>query len=167
MSTRRKTPRLARPGEVLTLVDEMMASPVNPMPEADAADRVAVARLHLANIQTAPVPTVMDWRVCAMVGNVVEVMIELGYIDDPDDLLMDGQAALKDAAERALERTGVIRFTGDELRVVGELIDGFADILGYLPHRKVIRAFRETDKRMRALDAGQRRPADYVARRRA
>lgn len=165
MSTRRKTPKPPRPGESFTLVDEMMASPTAPMPAADAADRVSVARQHLAEIQTAPAPTVMDWRVCAMVGNVVEVMLELGYIDDPDGLLMDGQAALRYAAERALDRTGVIRFTGDELRAVAELIDGYADILGFLAHRKVIRAFRETEKRMRALDAGQRRPGDYVARR--
>lgn len=165
MKTRhKKGPPRPVPGESYTLVDEMLASPSNPMPPADASERVRAAREHLAQIQTAPRPALMDWRVCAMVGNVIEIMLELGVVQDHQGLLPDAQEALKEASERALSTGAPIRLTGRGLTSVTWLIDSFEEILALVPHRTMIRAFRETDKRMRMLDRGQRRPGDYIAR---
>lgn len=163
MSTRRKnSPPPARPGEAYTLVDEMLASPDHPMPPADAAERAGAARAALEDLQTAGNPAVMSWRVCAMVGNLIETMLELGFIDDPTGLLPEAQEALRGAAERALARQVPIRFTGQALAAVTWMIDGFEDVLTATPHRKMIRAFRETSKRMVMLDRGARRPTDYI-----
>lgn len=166
MSTRRKTPPPAGPGESLTLVDEWFASADTPMPAADAAERVRIVRHHLEQIKTAPNPDTMSWRVVAMVGNVIENMLELGIIDDDTGLLPDAQEALRVAAERTIERGTPIRFTGPGLEAVTWMVDAFADLLGSVPHQKVVRALRLTDLRMRAIDSGQRRPGDYVAKRR-
>lgn len=168
MSTKRKgSPAPPKPGESLTLVDEMLASPTEPMPAADAATRVAVARLHLERLQTMPSPGVMDWRVCAMVGNVIEVMIEFDLAQDPDGLLQDAQAALLEASERALTKGAPLRFTGRGLTAVTWLVDAFEALLAEAPHRTMVRVFRETDKRMRALSQGRRRPGDYIAKNRS
>lgn len=163
MSTRRKRlPPPSRPGDMFTLMDEMLASPVNPMPVEDAAQRVAAALLHLERLATEPEPSVMDWRVCAMVGNFMEVLLELGIAQDPDGLLDDAFAELRAAAERNLRAGKTIRLTGTGLVKVRALIRDFGDILAEAPHRTMIRAFRETDKRVRSLDRGGARPTDYV-----
>lgn len=163
MSTRRKTPKPGAPGESFSLAEELIASPTNPMPAPDAAERVRVAREHLERLQYAAEPTVMDWRVCAMVGNVIEIMLELGIVQDAQGLLQDAQAALLEASERALNRGAPIRLSGTGIKSLTWLVDSFEDILTLVPHRTMVRAFRETDKRMRALNLGQRRPGDYIA----
>lgn len=164
MSTRRKrTPPVGRPGDMYTLMDEMLASPTAPMPASDAASRVAAALHHLERLATEPTPGVMDWRVCAMIGNVMEVMLELGLAQDPDGLLVDAFAELRAAAERNLRAGKTIRLSGTGLVKVRGLIRDFGDILEQAPHRTMIRVFRETDKRVRSLDRGGVRPTDYVA----
>ncbi len=101
MSTRRKKlPPPGRAGDSFTFMDELMASPIEPMPASDVASRVAAAQFHLERLATAPEPSVMDWRVCAMVGNVLEVMIELEIAQDPDGLLAEAFAALRAAGLR-------------------------------------------------------------------
>jgi hypothetical protein len=148
---------------MFTLMDEMLASPTEPMPADDAASRVAAALHHLERLATEPAPNVMEWRVCAMVGNFMEVLLELGIAQDPDGLLVDAFAALRAAAERNLRAGKTIRLTGPGLVAIRGLIRDFAEILEQAPHRTIIRAFRETDKRVRSLDRGGRRPSDYVA----
>jgi hypothetical protein len=162
VTRRRKTPA---PKDAYTLVDELMASPTAPMSAADAAVRVNAARRALEHIQTADKPAVMDWRTCAMVGNVIEVMLERGSAQDPDGLLADAQRALRQASERAIREGVPIRLTGPGLTAVTWMIDSFEEMLAVAPHRMMIRAFRETDKRIRELDRGARRPGDYIIKR--
>jgi hypothetical protein len=165
MSTRRKVPKPA--GTSLSLVDEMLASPVHPLPPADAAERVRAAREHLEQLQHAAEPTVMNWRVCAMVGNVIEVMLTMQLIDDPDRVLANAQGVLRAASEHALAHDVPPRLVGVEASAISDLIDAFEHVLAEVPHRTMIRVFRETDVLMRRLNAGQRRPGDYVAKTRA
>jgi hypothetical protein len=162
MSTRRKVPKAT--GQSYGLVDEMLASPVNPLPAADAADRVRAARASLEALQHATEPAVMDWRVCAMVGNVIEVMLSMELIEDPAGVLADAQGVLRAASEHAIEHNVPPRLVGAEVRAVEALVDAFELVLTTKAHRTMIRVFRETDVLMRRLNQGQRRPGDYVAK---
>lgn len=163
MSTRRKKIPLPRPGESFTLVDEMMASPVRPMPAADAADRVRDARSHLASLTHGAEPTTMDWKVCATVGNLIEIMLEFGLIQDDDGLLANAQRVLKDVAEHAITHNVAPRLVGAEVQFVEAIVDAYEHVLAELPHRTMLRVFRETDKRMRMVKLGHVRAGDYVA----
>lgn len=163
MSTRRKVPKPA--GSSLSLVDEMIASPTAPMPAEDARQRVAAAREHLDALQHAAEPTVMNWRVCAMVGNVIEVMLGLGLVQDDEGLLANAQRVLRAASEHAIAHNVPPRLVGAEVQHVAALVDAFEQVLAEVPHRAMVRVFRETDVLMRRLNQGQRRPGDYVARR--
>jgi hypothetical protein len=162
MSTRRKVPKPT--GTSFTLAEQLMASPVHPLPVADAAERVRVAREHLERLQYAAEPAVMDWRVCAMVGNVIEVMLGMGLLRDDERVLANAQGVLRAASEHALANDVRPRLVGVEAEHVRALIDAFEQVLAEVPHRTMIRVFRETDVLMRRLNAGQRRPGDYVAK---
>lgn len=162
MSTRRKVP-VSRPGESFTLVDEMMASPVKPMREEDAAERVRNARSHLTALTHAAEPTTMDWKVCATVGNLIEVMLELALVQDDDGMLANAQRVLKAAAEHAITHNVAPRLVGIEATFIEALVDAYELVLAEVPHRTMIRVFRETDKRMRMIKLGHVRAGDYVA----
>lgn len=161
MSTRRRgTPPPRKLGEAqLTLFDELAASPTVPMPKAFAEARLKDARKHLEYLAVGDDPTRYHWVVVATVGNVIEVMVELGMIQDPGGLLQDAQQVLKDCADYALDHGVPPRLVGAEVHAIEALLDAYADVMAALPHRDFIRAIRETDKRAR----GQKRPGDYDA----
>lgn len=164
MSTKRnhKRPRVPD-GDRFTLVHELMASPVDPMPADEAAGRVRVAQHYLDELLTAPAPSVLAWRCCAMVGNVMEVLLELDIVQDPDVLLAEAFQALREAATRNVSTGAPIRLTGPGIVAVRTLFREYGEILAQLPHRTVINAYRQTERRLYAVDAGIKRAGDYVA----
>jgi hypothetical protein len=161
MSTRRRgvpPPKPGLTGYNFTLLDELRASPDHPMPERDAARRVAEVRKNLDALAHGTQPDKVNWRLVALAGNILEVMRELDMINDPDDLLADSFGVLRSVAEYATQHGVPPRLVGAEIAIVDGMVQAFADALAGLPHRTVIRAMRETDKRMRVL-----RPTDYDA----
>jgi hypothetical protein len=141
------------------LFDELTASPTEPMPKVFAEARERDARAHLEYLATGDDPTRYHWKVCAMVANIIEVMGELGMVQDTAGLLQDAQQVLKDSADYAIAHGVPPRLVGPEVRAIEVLIDAYADVMEALPHRDFIRAVRETDKRLR----GTKRPDDYDA----
>lgn len=161
MSTRRRgvpPPKPGLTGYNFTLLDELQASPDQPMPAADAARRVAEVRRNLDALAHGTQPDKVNWRLVALAGNILEVMRELDMIQDPDDLLLDSFGVLRAVAEHATQHGVPPRLVGTEIAIVDGMVQAFEDVLKEMPHRSVIRAMRETDKRMRVL-----RPTDYDA----
>lgn len=163
MSTRRKRTYRLDPRDSFTMIDELMASPTEPMPAAMAADRVATAMRHFQQITTALAPTSLDWRCCAMIGNIMEVLLELEIVQDPDKLLQDAFQALRAAAGRNIAKGLAIRLDGPGMASVRTLIEQYGEILAAAPHRTIINAYRQTERRMVAMDAGKLRAGDYMA----
>lgn len=159
MSTRRRgLPPLPKDRPTFTLFDEMAASPTDPMPAGFAEARLKDARSHLEYMITGDDPTRYHWKVIATVGNIIEVMDELGMTTDAHGLLQDAQQVLKDVADYSIEHGTPPRLVGAEITAIETLLDAYADVMATMPHRDFIRAVRETDKRMRAP-----RPSDYDA----
>lgn len=164
MSCRRKqTTRRFDSSEMFTLAEVMLASPTEPMPAADAAKRKADTEYHLNQLATAQSPTVLDWRVVSMVGNVFKILLDRGIVEDNDGLLDEAFQALKDAAGRNIAKGANIRLSGPGLIAVRAMVREWGELLDQAPHRTMLQVFREVHRRLMDIDAGMRRPEDYVA----
>lgn len=142
---------------MFTLVDEMLASPTEPWPESEFAARVMAARASLERLQVPRPATAFgsDWAVLTMVGNLVTVLLERGHIADPDGLLADARAALQAPLERYTDRAGLLSISAAEARVVGFVIDDWDEVMRGLPARTMVRACRECERRVAAIDNGR------------
>jgi len=138
--------------EMFTLAEMLIASPTGPMPAWDAQKRHADTLHHLEQLATAPAPTALDWRTVAMAGNVMEVLMDQGIVQDPDGLLYQAFEALR-AAARRFSAGGHIRCTGPELVAVRAMVRDWGEILEACPHRTLIQAFRRVYADIQKRDA--------------
>lgn len=153
-----KRRRPAQP-RTYTLLDELAASPTDPMP----ADR----RLHqltrmwqgLAALETAPEPTRDDWRVVSDAVNLLETLVEMQVLEDGQGLLQDAVASMAAAGKRAI-RGATIRLDGQGIRAVRAVLEDYAAAIEILPARVMVRAHRKTEARIREISSGRRRPHD-------
>lgn len=143
-----------------TLWHEITASATEPLPLAKRTHQVTRMLQGLASIEQAAVPTTEDWRLCSDAVNLVETLVvELQVAEDTQGLLDDAIAALA-AAGRRHQGGMPIRLDGPGIRAVRGVLADYADLLGVLPARIVIRAHRLTERRIAAILAGKRRPHD-------
>jgi len=143
-------------------IDELMASNIEPMPEAK--QRYQLTRMYqgLHAIETAKKPTLDDWSVVADAINLMEVMIrDLKICNDGSGLLDDATNALKQAAER-YQSLGVLRLDGAGIQAVRAVLEDYADTLSILPHRTMIQCHRIAEKRLRDMLAGKVQSHDVI-----
>lgn len=143
-----------------TIMDELMAHPKNPLPEKSRLHQLTVMWQGLAAIETAPEPTVNDWRVVSDAVNLMETFIrDMRVADDTHGLLADAVAAMAHAGKRRLQG-GQIRLDGPGIQAVRAVLEDYAALLDQLPHRTVIQCHRITERRMRKILAGIKEPHD-------
>lgn len=135
-------------------IHELMASPTEPMPAGTFDQRIADTMASLERIG-AGTARLLDWAACCSAANTVETLLARRELDDPDGLLRDAFAALKDAAGRLQTATDPVQLDGNALEDVRDMLDGWADLLRTKPARTIVRAERETDRRARDLAAGR------------
>jgi hypothetical protein len=150
MSTRRRnTPHPNDMGMHYTLLDELRASPTEPMPEATRRARMADIRKHFHELAYGLAPTRREWKVIAVVGNMFETMLRFKMVEDPHGILAAAQSVLIQVAEHALDNSVPVRLVGTEVAIIETLIDAYGDVLEALPHRDIIKVARETNIQMR------------------
>lgn len=155
-SKRRPAPREKR----YTLLDEMAASPTEPLPVAWKTYQLTRMYEGLAAMEKAPSPTTDDWRVVSDAVNLMETLIETMQVcEDSSGLLMDAITALAVAGKRN-RAGGTIRMDGTGIQAVRALLSDYAALLEVLPARVMIRCHRLTEKRLHDLLDGKRRPHD-------
>lgn len=142
---------------LFTLVDELMASADKPWDKATWEHRVKAARDALTRLQSPRHPLNLggDWAVLTMVCNLVMILVGLKHLQDPDGLLADAKAALQAPLSRYTDADGMIALQPAEARVVGFLLDDWQEAMEALPARDMVRACRETERRVAAMDAGR------------
>lgn len=152
---RRHKPRLT-----YSLLDEVMASDTEPMPQAKRTHQITRMNQGLAAIARGTDPTVDDWRVCSDAVNLMETLVvEMEIADDSDDLLQDAIVALASAGRR--HKGGMaIRLDGPGINAVRSVLQDYESLLDELPARTMVRAHRLTERRIREILAGKRRPHD-------
>ena len=143
-----------------SMVDELLASATAPLPEAKRLHQLTVMWQGLAALETAPEPTINDWRVCSDAVNLMETLIrDMRLCDDTHGLLQDAVTAMAMAGKRHLQGKP-IRLDGPGIQAVRAVLEDYAHMLDMLPHRTVVHCHRLTEKRLNLIHRGQRQPHD-------
>lgn len=151
------------------LMDVMLASPTMPLPPE--LRRHQLMRMHqgLEAMEKAPQPTTEDWRVVSDAVNIMETLVENGpwpdcdgqpvEITDTSGLLSDAVTAMALAGKRH-KAGGNIRLDGAGIQAVRGVLEDYGDLLDALPARTMIKAHRETERRLHEILSGKKRPHD-------
>jgi len=148
------------PVHTYRMLDVLLASPTEPLPEAKRVHQLTRMWLGLAQIERAQQPTIDDWRVCSDAVNLMETFIrQLGVSEDASGLLDDAVAALA-AAGRRHAQGQPLRLNAAGIQAVRAVLEDYAELLDQLPARIVIQAHRLTERRIQQILAGQRQAHD-------
>ena len=179
MSRRKRTPV-----HVYTygVIDELMASTTEPLSAEKRAWQLARMRHALQTIESGDQPTPVDWRLCSDAVNMLETLTTSGATMTDDDgnpcsgwwpgcdgepvrvtdasgMLKDAITALATAGRRHFSH-GAIRLDGPGIQTMRAVLDDYADLLAALPARTIIRAHRQTEKRIHDISRGKKKPHD-------
>lgn len=114
----------------------------------------------LASIETQPNPTTDDWRILSDAVNLMETLVTMGEVEDESGLLMDGVRALAEAGRRHMQQGLPIRLDAKGMHAVRAVLEDYSYVLENLPARTMIRCHRATEKRIREILAGKKKPHD-------
>jgi uncharacterized protein YyaL (SSP411 family) len=143
-----------------TLMDELTASPTEPMPAEFRRHQLTRMYDGLAAMEKAESPTTSDWRVVSDAVNLMETLIEtMKVCQDESGLLMDAITAMAMAGKRH-RAGGAIRLDGAGIQAVRAILEDYAALLDMLPARVMIRCHRLTEKRIHEMLDGKRKPHD-------
>ena len=138
-----------------TLVDEIVASPVTPLPADFKRHQLTRMWGGLVALETAPAPSNDDWRVVSDAVNLMETSIrDMQICQDPGNLLNDAVHALAMAGKRKVDDGKALRLDGPGIQATRAILEDYAALLDVLPHRTVVRCHRITERRMRKVLAG-------------
>lgn len=156
MSRKHNSRRQAKPKHY-SILDEMMASPSEPLPPDYRRHQLTRMYGGLHAIETAPAPTTDDWRVVSDAVNLMETLVmEMQVCEDASGLLIDAITGLALAGKRNLAG-GAIRLDGAGIQAVRAILSDYAALLDVLPARTMIRCHRLTERRIHELMEGKRR----------
>ncbi|MEY5098194.1 MAG: hypothetical protein RJA36_913 [Pseudomonadota bacterium] len=144
-----------------TMMDELMASPTQPIDGHRRLHQLTRMWEGLAAMESAENPTPDDWRVVSDAVNLRETLIAEGVAMDPAGLLQDATAGMTRAGRR-MPDDGKIRLDGEGMKAVRAILEDYADLLEVLPARIVIRAHRKTEKRIQEILHRKRQSHDVV-----
>ncbi|PKO71092.1 MAG: hypothetical protein CVU23_06195 [Betaproteobacteria bacterium HGW-Betaproteobacteria-17] len=157
MSRRKRSPAHAY---TYSMVDELLASPTEPMPVAKRTLQLSRMWEGLVAIETGAEPKAVDWRYCSDAVNLLETLVrEMHVAEDTTGLLQDAITALAHAGQRHFTH-GTIRLDGPGMRAVRMVLESYADLIEQLPERTVVRAHRLTERRIFQINSGQGRQHD-------
>jgi len=141
------------------LLDVMMASATQPLPEPKRRHQLLRMMGGLASIEKGDNPTRDDWAVLSDCTNLMETLVLYGIVADESGLIMDGITALALAGRRAMAG-GQIRLDGPGITAMRSLLEDYAALLEVLPARTIIDCHRKTERRIREILAGKRKVHD-------
>ena len=152
-----------------SLIDVMLASPTQPLPESHRVHQLTRMHQGLEAMEKAPQPTTDDWRVVSDAVNIMETLVTNGpwpdcsgepvEITDSSGLLSDAVTAMALAGKRH-KAGGNIRLDGAGIQAVRGVLADYSDMLEALPARTMIKAHRDTERRLHEILSGKKRPHD-------
>ena len=142
--------------------DVMLADPENPLPKAKRDYQISRMREALKNFTHSPEPTYDDWEMLSDAVNIMEVIFEMGLIEDPQDAIGDAVAALARSGTRAMGGKP-LRLNGPDISLLRGVLEDYEEVMEGLPARTMIMAHRATEKRTQDILAGKCRPQDVKA----
>ena len=144
-----------------SMLDAMLASPTEPMSEKQRRHQLTRMWEGLIAMETSPEPTRDDWAVCSDAVNLMETLIELGHVEDTNNLLFDAMSTLAQAGKRSFDGKP-IRLCGVGIQAVRAILEDYAMVLESLPARTMIHCHRLTEKRLQGILKGRKQAHDVV-----
>ena len=138
-----------------TVMDMLMASPYEPMPEAKRLQQLTRMWGGLAALEKDANPTHDDWAVVSDALNMMETLVEMGWAADPDGLVEEAVQALAVAGQRHLDRGVPIRLDGAGIQAIRGLLEDYSQAVAELPARTMISCHRKTEKRVQDILNGR------------
>ena len=142
-----------------SVMDAMMASPDHPMKAQRRDYQMMIIRTSLASIERAENPTTDDWKIISQAINMMEMLVEMGFAKDEDGLIKDAIDAMASSAQRYKDKK-VMRFSGNEMKVIRGIIDDYQTMIENLDERTMIHCHRKTEMRLQDILNGKKRPTD-------
>jgi hypothetical protein len=143
-----------------TALDELLASPTDPLPAAKREHQMGRMWAGLQAMESAPTPSTDAWRVCSDAVNLMETLISMGEAEDHGGLVADCVAALAQAGSRHVEQGAPIRLTGKGIQDLRAVLEDYALLINQLPARVMVRCHRLTERRVQAILRGQAQAHD-------
>lgn len=142
-----------------TLLDEMTASPTQPLPEATRRHQLTRMWAGLASIEKAATPTTDDWRVCSDAVNLMETLVDMYVVEDNSGLLQDAITALAMSGKRHTAGNA-IRLDAQGIQAIRAVLEDYASVIEQVSARTMIHCHRLTERRIREMLLGRKRPHD-------
>lgn len=154
-----------------TMMDELMAAPHQPLPEAKRVSHMRNINKALNALISAESPTTDDWRVVSDVVNMIETLTthagghwpdcdgDLVHMQDETGLLMQAITAMAMAGKRHMEG-GKIRLDGPGISALRAIVESYEDIITLVPERTMIKCHRLTERRMQDILNGRKKAHD-------
>ena len=156
MKKRKRHPRQKR----YTLLDELAASPTEPLPQHWRTNQLTKMYAGLNNLEQADNPTPDDWCLVSDAVNLVETLVlEMKVCEDDSGLLMDAITALAMAGRRSKEGK-TMRLDGAGIVAVRSILRDYSELIDVLPARTMVRCHRLTERRLHEILDGKKRPHD-------
>ena len=166
--------RKPQPKTVYSMMDELLASDTQPMPERNRTYQLRRMADALHELMHAPQPGTNAWRVVSDAVNLLETLVQHGEapikdasgkviasywrdcdgdameIRDNSGLLLDAITAMTKAGQRMFEGHP-LRLDGPGIAAVRAVLEDYQAALETLPHRTMVRCHRATEKRIREV----------------
>lgn len=142
-----------------TILDEMMASPTDTLPESHITSQLNAMWSGLTELETGANPSREHWAVCSDSVNLLETLVLKRQVEDGQGLLQDAITALAQAGQRSVKGMP-LRLSGPGIQAVRAVLEDYSSVIEQLPARIMIRAHRLTERRIREISQGKRRAHD-------
>lgn len=154
-----------------TLLSELTASPSQPLAESARVHHLSLMWEGLRSLEIDQKPATDDWRVCSDAVNMLATFTTFNggqWLDCAGDVvtISDGSGLLMDAIT-ALEMSGKRHREGKRLgldalgiQAVRAVLENYAELIETLPARTVIKAHRQTEKRIADILDRRKLPHD-------
>jgi len=130
-----------------TLIDEMCASPTEPLPEAWQRTELTAMWDGLAQIECGQHPDKFDWGIVTDCINFSIQLTRMGETQDLDGLLDDAMQVVGQAGHR-YKAGQPMRLSGPGMQTVRAVLEDYAQVIAVLPARTMIRCHRLTERRV-------------------
>ena len=141
-----------------TVIDELMASPTETLPESWRRSQLLAMYEGLSQLETGETPGANDRRAVSDALNLFETLVNMGEVQDSQGLLKD---ALAIAGARHMDGKS-LRLSGPGIQAVRALLEDYAEVIGVLSARIMVRAHRLTERRMTEILQGKRQAHDVT-----
>lgn len=144
-----------------TAMDELMASPVAPVPESRLATHLLRLHTGLDALIGGEQVDFAAWRDMSDAVNILESLAEMGLVQDPEGQITAAKNAMGEAGARRLDG-GPLQLSEEGAQVLRGLLTDYDAVVLALTERQFIQACRRTERRVRAILRGQVSSGDKV-----